>query len=86
MRNGIRAVIEDQREERKEVWKGENIIARDIQHYWEENISSPFVKVIMGVRRSGKTTLTHQLLRGKAYAHINFDDERLEQLRRNNTI
>jgi len=31
----------------------------------------------MGVRRCGKSVLAHQLLKGKIYGYVNFDDERL---------
>lgn len=41
------------------------------------NTDSRLVKIISGVRRSGKSTLAHRALLGKAYAYINFDDERL---------
>ena len=36
------------------------------------------VLVITGIRRAGKSMLSHLLLRKKNYAYINFDDERLE--------
>ncbi len=41
---------------------------------------SSLIKIISGVRRSGKSTLVHLALKNKAYAYVNFDDERLWQL------
>ena len=40
-------------------------------------INNPLAQIIIGVRRSGKSTLAHRALRGINYAYINFDDERL---------
>lgn len=41
------------------------------------SLSGELIKVIIGVRRSGKSFLAHQILKGKEYGYINFDDERL---------
>ena len=46
----------------------------------DDFINSGLVKIISGVRRSGKSTLVHLSLRGKTYAYVNFDDERLFNL------
>lgn len=47
------------------------------------DINSPLAQVIVGVRRSGKSTLCHKVLRdqGVAYAYLNFDDERLVSIK-----
>lgn len=44
---------------------------------------SPLAQVVTGVRRSGKSTLCHKVLRdtGTDYAYTNFDDDRLHGLR-----
>lgn len=44
------------------------------------DLNSRLAQIITGVRRSGKSTLAHRALRGKNYAYINFDDERLAGL------
>ena len=46
------------------------------------NLKSKLAQVIIGVRRSGKSTLCFNALRkaGVHYAYANFDDERLEEL------
>ena len=46
------------------------------------NLDSEMAQVIIGVRRSGKSTLCRNVLRDskKHYAYVNFDDERLALL------
>ena len=46
-------------------------------------LDSPLAQVVIGLRRSGKTTLCHQALHnaGVAYAYVNFDDENLASLK-----
>ena len=48
------------------------------------NLKSKLAQVVIGVRRSGKSTLCFNALRkaGVHYAYANFDDERLEELER----
>ncbi len=46
-----------------------------------KQLTRPWIKAIMGVRRCGKSSFCHQLLRGKTYGYINFDDERLVSLK-----
>ena len=43
-------------------------------------IHSRLAQIITGVRRSGKSTLAHRVLKGTNYAYVNFDDERLAML------
>ena len=47
------------------------------------NLKSKLAQVVIGVRRSGKSTLCFNALRkaGVHYAYANFDDERLEELK-----
>ena len=40
------------------------------------DLNSSLAQIIVGVRRSGKSTLAHLALKGKKYAYLNFDDER----------
>ena len=46
------------------------------------NLNSKLAQVVIGVRRSGKSTLSFNALKkaGVHYAYANFDDERLEEL------
>ncbi len=43
-------------------------------------LDKPWVKVITGVRRCGKSVFCHQILEGRDYGYVNFDDERLVTL------
>ena len=45
------------------------------------NLSIPNVLAILGVRRSGKSTLSLLLLKDKNFAYVDFDDERLRNLK-----
>ncbi|MDT8287156.1 MAG: ATP-binding protein [Elusimicrobiales bacterium] len=45
------------------------------------SLSDGLIKVISGVRRCGKSVLAHRVLRGLPYAYVNFDDERLADLK-----
>ena len=40
-----------------------------------EVLPSPLIKVVLGPRRSGKSTLIRMLLQDKSYAYLNFEDE-----------
>ncbi len=46
------------------------------------NLKSSLAQVVIGVRRSGKSTLCYNVLQrsGEKYAYVNFDDERLANL------
>lgn len=46
-------------------------------------LDSPLAQIVIGVRRSGKSTLCHKVLSGRNinYAYLNFDDERLYKLK-----
>lgn len=78
--NAIYKVILDQREELPFV-VGDKFVYRD-----ETNLISldnRLAQVVIGVRRSGKSTLCHMALRhaGINYGYVNFDDDRLACLR-----
>lgn len=76
----IDRVIADQYEEISSK-DSEYLIIRDIHEYAKKFLSEKIIKVITGIRRSGKSTFCHQLLKGQEYAYINFDDERLINLK-----
>ncbi|MGK5083393.1 ATP-binding protein [Bdellovibrionota bacterium FG-1] len=52
-------------------------ISRDIHADFEKTMNSSLIKVIMGIRRAGKSTLCTQVGPDSAIAYCNFDDERL---------
>lgn len=71
----IKQILLEQREEISCIFK-DNIIQREKSAYLSRILGSNLIKVIMGVRRCGKSVLAHLLLKGKDYGYINFDDER----------
>ncbi len=79
--NEIQTIISDQREEIQRIFTEENIIEREFLDTWKRFIGSNLIKVVTGIRRSGKSVFSFQLLNKKKYAYINFDDERLVGLK-----
>jgi len=75
-KNLIKQILIEQKEEIAEILGGK-IINREVESKARKMIVSDMIKVIIGVRRCGKSVLAHQLLKGKNYAYVNFDDERL---------
>lgn len=71
----IKQVLLEQKEEIGEIFK-ERIIKRGIEPGAKKMFASNLIKVIMGVRRCGKSVLAHQLLEDNNYGYVNFDDER----------
>jgi predicted AAA+ superfamily ATPase len=53
------------------------VIRRTAEKTASEAMKSGLVKVISGMRRCGKSTLAHSLMKGRLYGYVNFDDERL---------
>ena len=78
--NTIYRVIIDQREELT-AYADPALVSREEAQLIE--INSPLAQVVIGVRRSGKSTLCHMALQaaGVDYAYVNFDDDRLADLR-----
>ena len=75
----IEKVLLEQQDE-LETLEGEVLIHRPEEDLI--NLNSKLAQVVIGVRRSGKSTLCFNALRkaGVHYAYANFDDERLEEL------
>ena len=72
-------ILSDQREElTNRHWK--NIVTREEEK--EINLYSPLAQVVIGVRRSGKSTLCSKVMleSGLPFGYINFDDDRLGKL------
>ena len=69
-------IIADQKEERDSLPFHEYCRREKIR---ELEVDSPLAQVVIGLRRSGKTTLCHQALmeNNVPYAYVNFDDETL---------
>ena len=72
-------ILSDQREElTNRHWK--NIVTREEEK--EINLNSPLAQVVIGVRRSGKSTLCSKVMleSGLPFGYINFDDDRFGKL------
>lgn len=76
----ILQVLTEQREEIKG-YKPQKWVTRKEESLFEFN--TKMAQVVIGVRRSGKSTLCHKVLldRGISYAYVNFDDDRLAELK-----
>ncbi|NOX86780.1 MAG: ATP-binding protein [Chlorobi bacterium] len=69
----IRQALIDQKDEINE-YQDNLFVDRNVP---VDFFSSGLTKIVSGVRRSGKSTLVHLMLKDKQYAYVNFDDERL---------
>ena len=74
----IKKVVTDQKKEIEEIFQRERIVKRTAPtEKLLGALSHPNILAVLGVRRCGKSIFSHLLLKGKRYAYINFDDERL---------
>lgn len=75
----LEVILNDQKRE-KENWSSERLCSREEESLVD--LSSPQAQVVIGVRRSGKSTLCFQALEsaGVKYAYVDFDDERLASI------
>lgn len=76
----LKLIIIEQRDEIEKKFEEENIINREIQKYTDVQKTKQ-IFVITGIRRCGKSILSHLFCRDFKYAYINFDDERLDALK-----
>ncbi len=76
----ILQVLAEQQEEIKG-YKPQKWVARKEEQLFE--FDSTMAQVVIGVRRSGKSTLCHKVLleRGVRYGYVNFDDDRLADMK-----
>jgi len=79
----IKDIIEIQKREIEEKFKKQKIIEREVDKtYLLKFLSYPNILAILGVRRCGKSTFSWQIFSGKKFAYVNFDDERLLNLKK----
>lgn len=76
----IKQIIIDQKQELKDLLKEKKIIKRQVLEKYKKFLKSCLIKIITGPRRAGKSVLSTQLLNDKAFAYVNFDDERLSTI------
>ena len=72
----IKQILLEQSEEIRLIFD-ERIVSRDVMREARGIFKTDLIKAVMGIRRCGKSTLCHQLLKDVTYGYINFDDERL---------
>ncbi len=72
----ILQVLAEQKEELQN-YRAQKWVSRKEENLFE--LDSPLAQVVIGVRRSGKSTLCHKVLQGHGikYAYVNLDDDRL---------
>ncbi len=73
--DALRQVIVEQQEEAAQI-RLQSWIERSLFKQVQEVIDKRWIKVITGVRRSGKSIFAHQILKDRLYGYVNFDDER----------
>lgn len=76
IKSQIKQILLDQKQEAKNIL-GVKSVEREKENEFEKSLKNDLIKVIIGVRRCGKSFLAHRVLRDKNYGYINFDDERL---------
>lgn len=69
----IKGILLDERAELERRMKGIQVLPRELEHYLSGYKVSKLPKVIIGIRRSGKSVLTYNII-GKDFAYANFDD------------
>lgn len=72
----IKQILLEQKEEIARLFD-KVLIDREAMPYAKKVFKTDLIKAIMGIRRCGKSTISHQLLKNENYGYINFDDERL---------
>ena len=81
----LKKVIISQKEEIEEKFKKSKIIEREPEkNRLKKFLFHPNILAILGVRRCGKSIFSWQIfssLSDKAFAYINFDDERLADIK-----
>lgn len=73
----LKQLLKDQQSELYEEMGKKHLIERDAQQDFKGFASSKLIKVISGIRRSGKSVFTYMQLKDKKFGYVNFDDERL---------
>lgn len=71
----LKSVLLEQKMEIAELLNAK-ITRRDRENEAKEALKNNLIKVVIGVRRCGKSFLAHKILQGKEYGYVNFDDER----------
>jgi predicted AAA+ superfamily ATPase len=70
-----------QQKKEKELLLARNYIGREQVEKFKSHLDSSQIKVITGPRRAGKSVFCFELLRGKNFAYLNFDDENILKIK-----
>src|SRR3989338_9178780 len=77
----LKSIIKEQREELENIEQKEKIIAREKLKEAKTIIKYPNILAILGIRRCGKSIFSYLLAKESKVGYINFDDERLIELK-----
>ena len=72
----IKQILLEQKDEIARLFN-KTLVDREVMPYAKKVFKTDLIKAVMGIRRCGKSTISHQLLKGQRYGYVNFDDERL---------
>ena len=78
--NNMEEIIERQKKEIEKKLSG-GIVERNLEKKLKKIIDKKIVKVITGVRRSGKSTLALLVLKEKNFGYVNFDEKELIEVK-----
>ncbi len=73
--------IRDQKQELEDLLSSKTLIKREADSMLKSLIESNLIKVVSGIRRSGKSVLIYTFLKDKKFAYMNFDDDRLASIK-----
>jgi predicted AAA+ superfamily ATPase len=76
----MKEIILAHKSERDLLLKGSYVLRQGIERA-RKSVRSDIIKVIIGPRRAGKSVFSLQMLQGEEFAYLNFDDERLYEIR-----
>lgn len=76
MRKPLNTTLQHHRQEKDAAVK-QTLVERQLAPSLAKSLASNLVKVITGPRRAGKSTLAFQVLKGKKFAYLNFEDDAL---------
>lgn len=77
----FKSIIKEQREELEKIEKEEQIIKREYLDEAGKALKYPNILAVMGIRRCGKSIFSYLLAKDYKFAYINFDDERLVDIK-----
>jgi len=75
----IKKIILEQKQEIEQILD-KSFVKREKEDILKKSLNDDLIKVVTGVRRSGKSSLVHRVLINKKYGYLNFDDERLRNI------